>query len=140
MADSLDPALAAIFANALLAIHIVVVAFVVLGQVLILVGGRCGWTWVRHRGLRLVHVVLIAFIALQTWLGQLCPLTVWEQALRSAAGQHRYGGGFIEHWLSRLLYVDAPWWAFVMAYTGFALLVLASWRWVPPRPRKAGLL
>jgi polyferredoxin len=74
----------------------------------------------------------MVFIAGQTWFGQLCPLTVWEQDLRRIAGEVGYRESFIEHWLSRLLYWEAPWWAFVAAYTGFALLVVGAWWWVRP--------
>ena len=72
-------------------------------------------------------------VALQAWLGALCPLTVWEQALRRRAGETTHAGSFIEHWLSRLIFFEAPWWVFVAAYTAFAMLVLLLWRVVPPR-------
>lgn len=125
--------MAAVLADLILLLHGVVVLFAVGGQALILVGGWRRWAWVRSLPLRAAHLALVAFIALQAWLGQLCPLTVWEQSLRRAAGQAAYDESFIEHWLGRLLYVQAPWWVFVLAYSGFALLALASWRWVPPR-------
>ncbi len=100
---------------------------------LILIGGALRWRWVRHFGLRLTHLALMVFIAAQAWLGQLCPLTIWEQALRRTAGQGSYGESFIEHWLSRLLYWEAPWWVFVAAYTAFAVMVGVAWWWVRPR-------
>ncbi|PKO69835.1 MAG: DUF2784 domain-containing protein [Betaproteobacteria bacterium HGW-Betaproteobacteria-16] len=128
----MSPTLAGLLADALLALHVAIVLFVVGLLPLVLVGGALGWRWVRHLGLRLTHLGLMIFIAAQTWLGQLCPLTVWEQALRRTAGQGSYGEGFIEHWLSRLLYWDAPWWVFVTAYTGFAVVVLLAWWWVKP--------
>ncbi len=129
-----------LLADAILALHVGIVAFVVLGTLAIVAGGAAGWRWVRHRGLRIAHLVLIAFIALQAWLGRLCPLTVWEQQLRARAGGPVYGESFVEHWLSQLIFFEAPWWMFVAAYTGFALLVLACWRWVPPhRKHKAPL-
>ena len=129
---ALTPAAAALLADAILVLHTGTVAFVVLGQLLFLTGGVLGWHWVRRFGLRLVHVLLMVFIAVQAWLGQLCPLTVWEQALRRYAGQAAYAESFIEHWLSRLIFFDAAWWVFVAGYTGFALLVLLTWAWVPP--------
>lgn len=128
---------AALLADALLALHVGIVAFVVLGEALFLAGGSMGWSWVRHFGLRVAHLLLMGVIALQAWLGTLCPLTVWEQALRRQAGQAAYRESFIEHWLSRVLYFDLPWWVFVAAYTAFAALVLMTWRWVPPRRRRA---
>ncbi len=47
--------------------------------------------------------------------------------LRRIAGQGSYGVSFIEHWLSRLLYWEAPWWVFVAGYTGFAAAVGVAW-------------
>ena len=129
----MSPTLAALLADALLALHVGVVLFVVGMLPLVLVGGVRGWAWVRRFRLRLTHVLLMVFIAGQTWLGQLCPLTVWEQDLRRIAGEASYRESFIEHWLSRLLYWEAPWWVFVSAYTGFSLLVGAAWWWVRPR-------
>lgn len=131
--NALAPEAAARLADTVLALHVGVVAFVVLGEVAFLVGGRRDWGWVHHFGLRLVHLLLMVFVAAQAWLEALCPLTAWEQALRARAGQVGYAGSFIEHWLSRLIFFEAPWWTFVAAYTGFALLVLLTWRWVPPR-------
>lgn len=121
-------------ADALLVLHVAVVIFVVGLLPLVLVGGARGWRWVHHRGLRLTHLCLMLFITAQTWLGQLCPLTVWEQGLRRTAGQAGYTGGFIEHGLSQLLYWDLPWWVFVAAYTAFLGLVAGAWVWVRPRP------
>ena len=73
----LAPAQAALLADALLALLVGIVAFVVLGEALFLVGGRLGWWWVRNLALRVTHLVLMVVIALQAWLGALCPLTVW---------------------------------------------------------------
>lgn len=132
--NAVSPGLAGLLADAILALHVGVVVFVVLGTLLILAGGPLGWRWVRARTFRLVHLALVAVIALQAWLGRLCPLTTWEQALRNRAGQDTYGESFIQYWLSRLIFFQAPWWLFVAAYTAFALLVLVAWwRWPPRR-------
>lgn len=129
---NLSPTTATLLADAILALHMGIVVFVVGLLPLILIGGARGWRWVRHFGLRLTHLALMAFIAAQAWLGQLCPLTVWEQDLRRIAGQGSYRESFIEHWLSRLLYWEAPWWVFVAAYSAFALLVGVAWWGVRP--------
>ena len=131
--DMLPSGVAGPLADAILALHVGIVAFVVLGQLAVLVGGWRRWAWVRDRWFRASHLLLMLFVAAQAWLGALCPLTVWEQELRAVAGEASYRESFIEHWLSRLIFFEAPWWAFVAAYTAFAALVLASWRWVPPR-------
>jgi polyferredoxin len=129
----LPPTLASPLADLVLALHVGIVVFVVFGQAAILVGGWRGWRWVRGFKLRVAHLSLMLVIALQAWLGWLCPLTVWERALRGHAGQQVYAESFVEHWLSRLIFFEAPWWAFVLAYSIFAALVAASWIWVPPR-------
>ncbi|MCD9046446.1 DUF2784 family protein [Luteimonas sp. MHLX1A] len=130
----ISPALAAHLADAVLALHagIALFAVAVLGAVLI--GGPLGWRWVRHAWLRRLHLALLAVVALQAWLGRLCPLTVWEQALRTHAGQSTHAGSFVEYWLSRLLFFEAPWWTFIAAYSlAVGLTVLAWWRWPPLR-------
>lgn len=131
--DAISADAARWLADALLALHAGIVAFVVLGTLAILAGGPAGWRWVRRWSFRMTHLALMVFIALQAWLGQLCPLTEWEQSLRSRAGQEIYGESFIEHWLSRLIFFEAPWWSFVAAYTAFAVLVALCWWWWPPR-------
>lgn len=133
----MDPSTAAWLADALLALHVGVVLFVVALLPLVLAGAKLGWRWVRHRGLRLTHLGLMLFVAAQAWLGRLCPLTVWEQELRRLAGEDSHTQSFVGHWLSRLLYWDLPWWVFVAVYTGFALLVAGAWWWVGPHPPAA---
>lgn len=125
------------WADAILVVHALVVCFVVGGQVSILVGGWLGWSWIRDLGFRLAHLVTIAIVVLQAWLGRLCPLTIWEQALRQAPGQATHEQSFIEAWISRYLYLDLPWWVFVAAYTAFGALVAWSWWKYPPRRRPA---
>lgn len=125
---------AALGADALLTLHAGIVLFVVLGQALILLGGWRGWAWIRRPAFRWAHLLTIGVVVVQAWLGQLCPLTVWEQDLRALAGQERHAQSFVAYWLGRWLYWDLPWWVFVAAYTAFGVLVLASWRRWPPQP------
>ncbi len=120
-------------ADAVLLLHVAVVLFVVVGLVVVLAGGPRGWRLARSPALRWAHLAAVAVIALQSWLGQLCPLTVWEQALRERAGEATYRASFVEHWLSALLYVEAPWWAFVLGYSLLLALVAWAWRRWPPR-------
>ena len=123
-----------IAADAVLLLHVLFVAFVVLGLVLIFIGKAWRWSWVRNPWFRISHLITIAIIVVQSWLGVICPLTTLEMALRSKAGETAYAGSFIAHWIERLLYYQAPWWVFVVCYTAFGALVVASWFWVSPRP------
>lgn len=126
---------AGLLADLILSLHVGIVAFVVLGEILFLAGGWRGWRWIRNLPLRLLHLALVAYIALQAWLGVACPFTAWEQRLRTLAGQSHYQESFIEHWLSRLIFFQAPWWVFVAAYSVFTLLVAVTWWRFPPRRR-----
>ncbi|GAB3728429.1 hypothetical protein GCM10028862_05900 [Luteimonas pelagia] len=126
---------AAGLADALLVLHAGVVGFVLVGELLFLAGGVRGWRWVRDLRLRVAHLVLMLYVAVQAWAGALCPLTVWEQSLRRMAGEQGHERGFVEHWVSRAIFFDLPAWVFLLAYTGFALLVVATWFLVPPGRR-----
>lgn len=121
-------------ADALLFLHVLFVAFVVLGLVVILIGKFRAWSWVRNAWFRLAHLVAIGIVVLQSWFGIICPLTIWEMALRQRAGDAVYSGTFISHWLESILYYQAPAWVFAVCYTVFGALVLVSWFWVRPRP------
>lgn len=122
-----------LLADAVLIVHALVVAFVVVGQIVVLIGWARGWESVRNLWFRLAHLGLIAYIVVQTWLGRLCPLTVWEAELRRAAGQAHHDQSFIGYWLGELLFLDLPWWAFTVAYTAFGTLVVVSWVHHSPR-------
>jgi pheromone shutdown protein TraB len=121
-------------ADAVLLLHGALVVFVVGGLLLIVVGNLRGWTWVNGAWLRLAHLVAILVVVAEAWFGVVCPLTALEQAARARAGEAGYGGGFVEHWVQRLIYYDLPGWVFVLGYSLFALAVLAAWwRWPPGR-------
>ena len=121
------------FADAVLALHVGLVVFIVAGLVAIIAGNFRGWRWVNRRGFRFAHLATIAIVVAESWFGVVCPLTSLENALRAKARIGGYAGGFIEHWLHRLLYYDAPPWVFTLAYTLFGLAVAATWRRFPPR-------
>jgi hypothetical protein len=119
-------------ADILLIIHVLFVVFVVLGLLLIFIGKLQQWQWVRWPWLRLAHLVGIGIVVVQSWLGVICPLTIWEMMLREKAGEAVYVGTFISHWLSTLLYYQGPDWVFVVVYTAFGAMVVFSWVWVRP--------
>lgn len=121
-------------ADAILFTHTLFVVFVVFGLAFILIGRLRAWSWVRNRWFRLVHLACIAVVVLQAWLGAICPLTTWEMSLRKRAGEAVYSGSFVSHWLESILYYRAPEWVFVVCYTVFGVLVVATWFWVRPRP------
>lgn len=124
----------AALADAVLVLHFAVVVFVVGGLPAVPVGNRLGWRWVNGWPFRALHAVAIVVITLQAWWGRHCPLTHAEQWLRLQAGQGQpYTGSFVQHWVERLMYFEAPLGVFAIAYTVFAALVAAAWWRYPPR-------
>lgn len=124
-----------LWANVIGVLHALFVLFVVGGQGLIVAGWELGWGWTRDRLFRYVHLGAIGFVVVQQWLGQWCPLTLWESELRRKAGEQGYDGGFIEYWLNALLYYSAPTWVFTVVYTGFGALVAATLFYYPPEKK-----
>lgn len=131
----MSPTLLLVLADAILLLHVLFVAFVVLGLLSVYVGYFLNWQWVRNRVFRILHLCAIGYVVGQAWLGAVCPLTTWEMALRAEAGAATYSGSFIQYWLHSLLYYRAPEWVFAMVYTVFGSLVLASWFVVRPSKR-----
>jgi hypothetical protein len=116
-------------ADAVLVVHALLALFIVCGLVAIWMGASLGWDWIRDRFFRLAHLLAIAIVATLSLLGIACPLTVLEDWLRTGSLNAQ---GFIQRWVSRLLYYDLPVWIFTLSYVAFALLVLLTWRLIPP--------
>jgi len=123
-----------ILADCVLIVHVIFVLFVVLMVPLIFIGGSKAWSWIRSPWIRWLHLIGILIVVLQSWLGMICPLTIFEMWLRRLGGEVAYTESFVEHWMQRILYWDLPWWVFVAIYSFFAVIVLAAWLLVPPRP------
>jgi len=122
-----------LLADIVLATHLSVVLFVIGGLVAIFVGNLHRWRFVNSWWFRGAHLAAIAVVVAQAWLGIVCPLTTLESWLRVKAGGTAYETSFIEHWVTRFLYYDAPAWVFTAAYTVFGLAVVAAWWRFPPR-------
>lgn len=121
-------------ADAVLGVHCAIVIFITAGLPLIWIGAARGWSWIRIRWLRALHLGAIGFVALESLAGIACPLTVWEAVLRNRQPPN----GLIQQWVERALFYSFPAWVFTLAYVVFAAAVLATWLAVPPRsPRGA---
>jgi hypothetical protein len=125
-----------LLADVVLATHVALALFVVLGLPLIIVGNLRHWTWINTAWLRLAHLATILVVAAEAWAGIVCPLTTLEMTLRAQAGESAYAGSFVEHWLQALLFWQAPAWVFAAIYSLFGLAVLATWLAWPVRLRK----
>ena len=119
-----------------LVLHVALVLFVVCGLVFILVGNLRAWRGVNAWWFRLLHLAAIAVVVAEAWFRITCPLTALEVWLRASARTDTYSGSFIEHWVGRALYYEAPSWVFTLGYSLFGLLVAAAWWYFPPTPRR----
>lgn len=81
-------------ADLVVGLHLLFVAFVVLGGLLTLRWPRVAW----------IHVPAALWGIAVEYAGWICPLTPLENWLRRQAGQAGYPGGFVEHYLLPLLY------------------------------------
>jgi hypothetical protein len=127
-----------LLADLILATHALIVFFNVAALPVIWIGYFCKWSFVRNLYFRLAHLLLIAFIAGESLLGDICPLTTWENHWLTKAGVGpRYERDYVGHWLHELLFYDADPKVFTVAYVTFFVLVLLTFAVVRPRfPRR----
>jgi hypothetical protein len=83
-------------ADAVLVLHALFIAWVALGALAVL----------RWPVLAALHLPALAWGVWISVSGGICPLTPIEQQLRLSAGQAGWQGGFIEHYLTALIYPD----------------------------------
>jgi hypothetical protein len=81
-------------ADAILVLHLGFVLFVLLGAL----------TVIRWPPVRWLHVPAALWGTLITFAGWICPLTPLEVALRRRGGELGYAGGFIEHYVTAVIY------------------------------------
>ena len=118
-------------ADAVLLLHLLFIAFALLGGLLVL-----RWRW-----LAWLHLPAVFWAVTVEALQLLCPLTPVENDLRHAAGQAGYNTGFIEHYLLPIIYpagltpVIQLWLAALVLSLNLLVYGLLLWRWRRNRPR-----
>ena len=118
-------------------LHLGYVLFVVFGLVLIVCGRILNWSWVRNRWFRWIHFSMIGVVVVESLLSIPCPLTTLESHLRAQAGQTAVDGSFMGRLAHEALFYDLSPEFFMVAYTIFGAVVLATFLWVPPNSRCA---
>jgi hypothetical protein len=120
-------------ADILVTIHLVFVAFVVVGQLLILVGWLRGWRWVRNFTFRVIHFLSIAVVAAEGVAGIVCPLTEWERQLRGGDLFDVSEACAVGRVANRILFYQGDHAWFQRAHITFGVLVLLTFIMAPPR-------
>lgn len=123
----------AIAADAILAAHVAIILFNLFGLVAIPIGAFCGWRFVRILWWRLLHILLLAAVAVQALLGRACILTIWQAALSSAAGDR---APLIARWVEQAIYWPLPLWFFAVLYVAVFFYAAALFWLVPPRTKR----
>lgn len=85
-----------LLADLVLILHAGFVVFVMLGAFLVVRWPRIAW----------VHVPVVLWGAGIEFFGGLCPLTPLENHWRRLGGELGYPGGFIDHYVTSMLYPD----------------------------------
>ena len=133
-----------VVADALSAIHLLFVSWVVLGLAAILIGWPLGWRWVRNPWFRITHLGMILIVVVETAFAYQCPLTKWDDDLRKAADQwdfEKTGSvdpermSFIGRMAQDLFMCSCPDAVWNASYFGFGGVILATLFLVPPRFR-----
>jgi hypothetical protein len=122
-------------ADALVGNHLAYVAYVVLGQLVVILAAAMKWQWARNPWFRFTHLAAIAYVAYEEFAGIRCPLTVWEEQLRALGGQAMdVGQTFMGRMFHDLLfYPDTPHVVFAVGHVAMAVLVLQAFIMYPPR-------
>lgn len=111
--------LSRLLADLVLIVHLAFVAFVVVGGLLVLRWRRLAW----------VHGPAAIWGILIEYAGFVCPLTPLEVALRQRGGEAGYGGGFIEHYLTAVLYPSGLTRGLQFGLATFALVINLAVYW-----------
>ncbi len=126
-----------ILADCVVAVHLAIVLFVVLGMGAIVAGIVLKWQWVRNFWFRLIHLLMIATVVVEAILEVSCPLTDWEDNLRERAGETVQQGTFIGRMLHGILFWDVSRGTMTIIYCLFGLGVVLVFILAPPRwPRR----
>jgi hypothetical protein len=104
-----------LLADSLVILHFAFTAFVIFG-------GFLTWRWPK---VAFLHLPALAWGCWVEVSHSICPLTPWENHLRDLGGQTGYSGGFLAHYLVRVLYPPALTWQIQWALATLLLLINA---------------
>src|SRR5262249_42624168 len=109
-------------ADIVLIVHLAFIVFVALG-------GFLAWRWPKAFWL---HVPVTIYAAAIVLIGFECPLTPLEKHFRRLAGEPVYAGGFVDHYLTNVIY-PGHWkavlrWVVALAIATSYAGVFVKWR------------
>ncbi|MCZ2343313.1 MAG: DUF2784 domain-containing protein, partial [Bacteroidales bacterium] len=125
-------------ADGVVFLHLLYVAYVVLGQAVIVGAGTFRTAWGRNPWFRWSHLTAIGIVVFEEFMGWTCPLTTWEQQLRALAGEPWRADTFMARLAHELLFskdinYDWPPVLFTAVHIAFGALVIQGFLLYPPR-------
>ena len=129
-------------ADAVAVVHMSVLAYVVVGQLLIVVAAPFRWQFARNPWFRATHLAVIGYVVYEQFYGIRCILSLWEEKLKTLGGvdPHAQNETFLGRVVSDIfkwehIPQDHPF--FYAVYIGMFLIVLQGLVMYPPRMFRA---
>ena len=113
-------------------IHLLYALVIVIGFILIIIGFFAGWRWIGNFIFRLIHLLMIGIVAVESMFNVECPLTWLEYKLMSLDHIRHSSMPFIAGMADKVLYYNFPIWLFNAIYIVFGLIVVITWFIIPP--------
>ena len=121
-----------LFSEIVLLFHFCIFLFMVLSFFLIPLGYYHKWEWVKNRYYRLIHIILMGIIFIETILGFMCPLTILEKFLRNDIEINNK----ITQIIHQVMYWDLPTYQFIILYLLSLLYLIFLWFFFKPDFKK----
>ena len=121
-----------IFSEIVLLFHFFIFLFIIFSFFLIPIGYYQKWEWVKNKYCRLIHLVLMGIIFIETILGFMCPLTILENFLRNDIEINNK----ITQIIHQIMYWDLPTYQFIILYLLSLLYLIFLWFFIKPDFKK----
>ena len=121
-----------LFSEIVLLFHFCIFLFIILSFFLIPFGYYQKWEWVKNKYYRLIHLVLMGIIFIETILGFMCPLTILENFLRNNIEINNK----ITQIIHQIMYWNLPTYQFIILYLLSLLYLIFLWFFFKPDFKK----
>ena len=121
-----------IFFEIVLFFHFFIFLFITFSFFLIPFGYFKKWEWVKNKYYRLIHLVLMGIILIETILGFMCPLTILENFLRNNIEVDNN----LTQIIHQIMYWNLPNYQFIILYILSFSYLIFLWFFFKPNFKK----
>ena len=121
-----------LFSEIVLLFHFCIFLFMIISFFLIPLVYYQKWKWVKNKYYRLIHLILMGIIFIETILGFMCPLTVLENFLRNNIEINNK----ITQIIHQVMYWNLPTYQFTILYLLSLLYLIFLWFFFKPDFKK----